>query len=51
MLSIIPSSFDGHGPFPKRRGHVEEFAHLVQTVIENPYINATTIRLDAGFRN
>lgn len=29
-----------------RQGRPEEFAHAVRTVIENPYINACTIRLD-----
>lgn len=33
---------------PKRIGKPEEFAHLVQTIIENPYLNGTIIRLDGG---
>jgi NAD(P)-dependent dehydrogenase (short-subunit alcohol dehydrogenase family) len=36
--------------FPKRFGLPEEFAALVQHVLENPMINATTIRLDGGLR-
>lgn len=36
--------------FPRRLGRPEEFAALVQHVIENPMINAETIRLDAGLR-
>ncbi len=36
--------------FPKRLGHTSEFAKLAGFLIENPYINAETIRLDAGVR-
>ena len=36
--------------YPKRRGHPEEFARLVRHVVENQYLNATTIFLDAGTR-
>lgn len=37
-------------PFPKRLGKPEEFAGLVRHIIENPMINAETIRLDAALR-
>jgi NAD(P)-dependent dehydrogenase (short-subunit alcohol dehydrogenase family) len=37
-------------PFPKRLGKPEEFAWLVNHIIENPMINAETIRLDAALR-
>jgi len=37
-------------PFPKRLGKPEEFALLVRHIIENPMINAETIRLDAALR-
>lgn len=36
--------------FPHRMGRPMEFAALVQHVIENAYMNATTISLDAGTR-
>jgi NAD(P)-dependent dehydrogenase (short-subunit alcohol dehydrogenase family) len=36
--------------FPVRMGHASEFARLVQSIIENAYLNATTIDLDAGVR-
>jgi NAD(P)-dependent dehydrogenase (short-subunit alcohol dehydrogenase family) len=36
--------------FPHRMGRPLEFASLVQHVIENAYLNATTISLDAGTR-
>ncbi len=36
--------------FPKRMGEPDEFAVLVQQIVENPYLNATTISLDGGAR-
>ena len=36
--------------FPKRLGEAPEFASLVKQIIENPYLNGETIRLDAGIR-
>ena len=38
------------GCYPQRFGLPEEFAHLVAAVLENTFINAETIRLDAGAR-
>lgn len=36
--------------FPQRLGTPEDFAHLVQAIVENPMINGEVIRLDAGVR-
>ena len=36
--------------FPKRMGTSEEFAQLVQALIENDYMNAEVIRFDGGIR-
>lgn len=36
--------------FPKRLGQPEEYAHLAAHIIENAYLNGSTIRLDAGTR-
>ncbi|RZI60355.1 MAG: SDR family NAD(P)-dependent oxidoreductase [Pseudomonas sp.] len=36
--------------FPRRMGQSEEFAGLVKHIVENPYINATTISVDGGGR-
>ena len=36
--------------FPKRLGTPEDFAHLVQAIVENPMINGEVIRLDAAAR-
>lgn len=35
---------------PKRLGDPTEFAVLVRHIVENPYLNATTVNLDAGIR-
>lgn len=37
-------------PCPSRLGNPEEFAQLVQTIIENPMINAEIIRIDGAAR-
>jgi hypothetical protein len=36
--------------FPPRFGRPEEFAQLVQQIIENPMLNGDVIRLDGGLR-
>ena len=36
--------------FPKRLGSPDEFAALVAAIVENPYLNGETIRLDGGLR-
>ncbi|XP_036171528.1 3-hydroxyacyl-CoA dehydrogenase type-2-like [Myotis myotis] len=37
-------------PFPRRLGHPAEYAHLVQCIIENRFINGEVIRLDGAIR-
>lgn len=37
-------------PFPSRLGRPEEYAHLVQAIIENPMINGEVIRIDGALR-
>ena len=37
-------------PYPKRLGDPDEFAQLVLSIIENPMLNASVIRLDAALR-
>lgn len=37
-------------PFPQRLGQPNEFAHLVQSIIENPMLNGEVIRLDGALR-
>lgn len=36
--------------FPRRMGHPDEFALLVEAIIRNPYLNGETIRLDGALR-
>jgi NAD(P)-dependent dehydrogenase (short-subunit alcohol dehydrogenase family) len=37
-------------PFPSRLGRPDEFAHLVQCIVENPMLNGEVIRLDGAIR-
>jgi 3-hydroxyacyl-CoA dehydrogenase/3-hydroxy-2-methylbutyryl-CoA dehydrogenase len=37
-------------PFPPRLGQPEEFAHAVEFIISNPFMNGETIRLDGAIR-
>jgi len=37
-------------PFPSRLGHVDEYAHLVQSIVENPMLNGEVIRVDGALR-
>jgi len=36
--------------FPKRLGLPQEYASLVKHIVENPFLNGETIRLDGGIR-
>lgn len=52
MSSGMPESFKQmiteHIPFPKRLGRPGEFALLARSIVENPYLNGTTIMLDGA---
>jgi len=37
-------------PFPQRLAFPDEYAHLVQSIVENPMINGEVIRLDGALR-
>lgn len=37
-------------PCPSRLGNTDEYAHLVQSIIENPMLNGEVIRLDGALR-
>jgi NAD(P)-dependent dehydrogenase (short-subunit alcohol dehydrogenase family) len=54
LLAALPEgarqSLGQQVPFPPRLGKPSEYAHLTQTIIENPMINGTTIRLDGAIR-
>lgn len=52
MSSGMPESFkqevSQHIPFPKRLGMPSEYAATVRHIVENPYLNGTTIMLDGA---
>lgn len=48
--NVTRSIIDRMVLFPDRLGHPDEFAGLVQLIVETAYFNATTINLDAGAR-
>lgn len=54
MVAMMPPNVqDALGaqvPFPKRLGRADEYARLACFLIENPYMNAATVRLDGGIR-
>jgi len=54
MLAAMPQdvqdSLGKQVPFPPRLGRPEEFASMVQTIVENSYLNGETIRLDGAIR-
>jgi NAD(P)-dependent dehydrogenase (short-subunit alcohol dehydrogenase family) len=50
MKQEIQDSLGAQVPFPSRLGKPEEFAKLVQTIVEIPMLNGETIRLDGAIR-
>ena len=54
MLAMLPEeqrqALAAQIPFPSRLGRPAEFAALVRHVVENPYLNGETIRLDGALR-
>jgi NAD(P)-dependent dehydrogenase (short-subunit alcohol dehydrogenase family) len=50
MPEHIQESLAASIPFPSRLGRAEEYAELAGTIIESPYLNGTTIRLDGAVR-
>jgi NAD(P)-dependent dehydrogenase (short-subunit alcohol dehydrogenase family) len=44
------AKFAANIPNPRRLGRPEEYAALAQHILENPYINGETIRLDGAQR-
>jgi NAD(P)-dependent dehydrogenase (short-subunit alcohol dehydrogenase family) len=50
MPEHIQESLSASIPFPSRLGRSEEFAELAGNIIESPYLNGTTIRLDGAVR-
>ena len=54
MVAMMPPNVQdalaAQVPFPKRLGQAEEYARLACFMIENPYLNAASVRLDGGIR-
>ncbi|MFE9774775.1 3-hydroxyacyl-CoA dehydrogenase [Streptomyces sp. NPDC005931] len=54
MLASLPeearASLGGQVPHPARLGRPEEYAALVQHIVENPMLNGEVIRLDGAIR-
>jgi NAD(P)-dependent dehydrogenase (short-subunit alcohol dehydrogenase family) len=49
-LDEIEAQWGPMVPFPKRMGQPDEYARMAMAIIENPYFNGETIRLDAAMR-
>ena len=54
MVAMMPpnvqEALGAQVPFPKRLGRAEEYAELAAFIVETPYLNAESIRLDGGIR-
>ena len=54
MVGALPepvrTSLAGQVPFPPRLGRPDEYAALVQHIVENPMLNGAVIRLDGALR-
>jgi len=50
MSDEVQTSLAASVPFPHRLGQPEEFARLTQHIVENAYLNGSTIRLDGALR-
>ncbi len=54
LTAGIPEEFETaltkDAAFPKRMGRPDEYARLAVAIVENPMLNGSTIRLDAGQR-
>lgn len=50
MPEQVQASLSASIPFPSRLGKAEEFADLAVHIVENAYLNGTTIRLDGAVR-
>ena len=54
MMESLPpettAAITANIPFPARLGLPEEYGLMVAQIVENPYLNGTTIRLDGAVR-
>lgn len=50
MPAEVQASLAASVPFPPRLGHGNDFAALVEHIVNNPYLNGEVIRLDGAIR-
>ncbi len=54
MVAMMPpnvqEALGAQVPFPKRLGNADEYAQLACFMVETPYMNAESVRLDGGIR-
>ena len=50
MAPNVQDALGAQVPFPKRSGKAEEYGKLAAFMVETPYLNAESIRLDGGIR-
>jgi NAD(P)-dependent dehydrogenase (short-subunit alcohol dehydrogenase family) len=50
MPEDVQASLAAAVPFPSRLGQPQEYAELVESIIKNPYLNGSVIRLDGALR-
>ncbi|MBI4207499.1 MAG: 3-hydroxyacyl-CoA dehydrogenase [Betaproteobacteria bacterium] len=50
MSAEVRASLETQAPFPPRLGRPEEYAALVEHIIQNPMLNGEVIRLDGALR-
>ena len=46
----VKAALEGSVPNPRRLGNPAEYAHMALAILENPYLNGETIRLDGAIR-
>jgi NAD(P)-dependent dehydrogenase (short-subunit alcohol dehydrogenase family) len=46
----VEERWDSAVPNPRRMGETDEYARLAQHIVENDYLNGTTIRIDGALR-
>jgi hypothetical protein len=50
MPPNVQDALGAQVPFPKRLGKAEDYGELAAFIVETPYLNAESIRLDGGIR-
>ena len=50
MPDKVRETIESQIPFPSRLGHPDEFAALVQHILENRMLNGAVLRLDGALR-